>query len=139
MENWRRNTKQADWKYAEACRSNSCEGLVYESLIEHIWKHLRHEYLAEIPVHCWENTDYIRWDEGQIWRIPEPPTPEEIHTAEMLCLQVMQGRKDLLGKRHVLFYQTVSLLALVYEAKGDLIEAEAYKALVPEIFERICH
>jgi len=54
-----------------------------------------------------------------------------------LCLKVTTGRKNRLGSRHVLFFQSIHLLALIYEAQNDLVEAERYKRLLPDDFKCI--
>jgi ankyrin repeat protein len=65
----------------------------------------RTHFLAEI---CFKVKDYER--------------------AKEYCLKAIQGRQQIFGKRHHLFYQSVNLLAQILDATGDIVEAEAYKA-----------
>lgn len=51
-----------------------------------------------------------------------------------LCLKVTADRKQILGSRHVLFFQSINLLTLIYEAKNDSVEAERYRKLLPHGF-----
>jgi hypothetical protein len=59
----------------------------------------------------------------------------DLEIARDLCLKAMYGRKNTLGKTHVVYYQSVNLLALICEAQNDQVEAEAYKALLPTEFK----
>jgi len=61
----------------------------------------------------------------------------EIDEALEVCLKVTSGRKEKLGPRHVLFYQSINLLALIYEARSDSVEAGRYKRLLPDDFKGI--
>ena len=54
-----------------------------------------------------------------------------------LCLKVTAGRKKFLGSRHVLFFQSINLLTLIYKAKKDSVEAARYKKLLPDGFKGI--
>jgi hypothetical protein len=56
-------------------------------------------------------------------------------TAREVCLEAMYGRKNTLGKTHVLYYESVHLLVLICEAQNDHVEAEGYKALLPTEFK----
>ena len=55
---------------------------------------------------------------------------KHFEVAKNWCLKAVQGRLTLLGKRHYLFYQSVNLLAQIYDAIGDVVEAEGYKAVL---------
>jgi len=57
-------------------------------------------------------------------------TQKHFEAAKTWCLKAVQGRLTLLGKRHYLFYQSVNLLAQIYDAMGDVVEAEGYKAVL---------
>ena len=57
-------------------------------------------------------------------------TQKHFEEAKTWCLKAVQGRLTLLGKRHYLFYQSVNLLAQIYDALGDFVEAEGYKAVL---------
>jgi hypothetical protein len=61
----------------------------------------------------------------------------DIKTARERCLKAMYGRKNMLGKTHVLYYQSVNLFALICEGLNDKIGAEGYKALLPSEFKGI--
>ena len=56
-------------------------------------------------------------------------------TAWEWCMKAMDGRKEVLGESHVLYYQSVSLLALICKSRKDLVEAARYDALLPEGFK----
>jgi hypothetical protein len=58
-----------------------------------------------------------------------------LDAARDVCLKAMYGRKNTLGRTHVLYYQSINLLALICEAQNDQVEAEGYKALLPSEFE----
>jgi hypothetical protein len=60
---------------------------------------------------------------------------QKFNEAEEWALKAMRGRKSVFGMQHVLFYQSVNLLAVVYEAKDELVEAEGYRGLLPPEFE----
>lgn len=54
----------------------------------------------------------------------------DLEDAKTWCTKAVQGRLTTLGKRHYLFYQSVNLLAQIYDAKGEFVEAEGYKAVL---------
>ena len=60
-----------------------------------------------------------------------------LDTARELCLTAVYGRKKILGNAHVLYYQSINLLVLIYNAQGDSVDAEGYKALLPADFDGI--
>lgn len=62
---------------------------------------------------------------------------KNIDIARELCLTALYGRKKILGNAHVLYYQSINLLVLIYNAQGDSVEAEGYKALLPADFDGI--
>jgi tetratricopeptide (TPR) repeat protein len=57
-------------------------------------------------------------------------TQKHFEEAKTWCLKAVQGRLTLLGKRNFQFYQSVNLLAQIYDAMGDFVEAEGYKAVL---------
>lgn len=57
-------------------------------------------------------------------------TMKELDDAKTWCMKAVQGRLGTLGKRHHLFYKSVNLLAQIYDAKGEFVEAEGYKAVL---------
>jgi Tetratricopeptide repeat len=57
-------------------------------------------------------------------------TQKRFEEAKTWCLKAVQGRLTLLGKRNFQFYQSVNLLAQIYDAMGDFVEAEGYKAVL---------
>ena len=61
------------------------------------------------------------------------PWTQDYEDAKTWCLKAVQGRQTTLGKRHHLFYESVNLLAQIYDAKGDFVEAEGYKAVLKEL------
>ena len=54
----------------------------------------------------------------------------DLEDAKIWCTKSVQGRLAILGKRHYLFYQSVNFLAQIYDAKGEFVEAEGYKAVL---------
>ena len=60
---------------------------------------------------------------------------QKFNEAEEWALKAMRGQKSVFGMQHTLFYQSVNLLAAVYEAKDELVEAEGYRGLLPSEFE----
>ncbi len=54
----------------------------------------------------------------------------DLEDAKIWCTKAVQGRLTILGKRHYLFYQSVNFLAQIYDAKGEFVEAEGYKAVL---------
>lgn len=62
----------------------------------------------------------------------------QLDLAELHCKRVVEGRKRAVGRRHILFYESVVLLMKIYMAKGDMIEAEGYGALLPPDFQDSC-
>jgi hypothetical protein len=57
--------------------------------------------------------------------------------AEIWGHRAASGRKVTLGKRHVLCYLSVNVLAQIYQAQGLLSAAEAYKEVLPPGIEGI--
>ncbi|KAI9773468.1 MAG: hypothetical protein M1840_007685 [Geoglossum simile] len=55
----------------------------------------------------------------------------ELDQAEQSCKRAMLARRRTLGKEHPFYYDSVRLLALIYQAKGDLELAVGYSALLP--------
>src|SRR5205814_2126201 len=57
----------------------------------------------------------------------------DLRLAEKLCQESIQRKIDLLKTReHVLVYESLHLLAGILDAKGDNLEAEAYRSLTPK-------
>ena len=54
----------------------------------------------------------------------------DLEDAKTWCTKAVRERLTALGKRHHLFYQSVNLLAQIYDAKGEFVEAEGYKAVL---------
>ena len=61
----------------------------------------------------------------------------QLEDAEDLALRAMDGRKRALGRSHILVCQSIDLLSQIYKAKGDLVEFEGYRDLLPRNFECI--
>jgi hypothetical protein len=59
---------------------------------------------------------------------------EKLDEAEEWALKALRGRKSLFGKQHTVFFQSINLLAAIYEAKDELVEAEGYRGLLPPEF-----
>ena len=62
---------------------------------------------------------------------------EEFDEALELCLKVTAGRKQMLGSRHVLYFQSINLLTWIYQAKKDSVENARYKKRLPDRFQGI--
>jgi ankyrin repeat protein len=58
----------------------------------------------------------------------------EIKDAKKWCVRVKDRRKVLLGSEDHLYYQSVSLLAVISLEDGDIANAEGYKALLPPVY-----
>jgi hypothetical protein len=58
-----------------------------------------------------------------------------IETAREWCGKAMRGRKSLLGKDHVLYYQSVNLLVLLLDYGNETVEADGYRGLLPDDFK----
>jgi hypothetical protein len=59
----------------------------------------------------------------------------DFEEAEKYSLIEVQARKTTVGRRHPLFYLSVGLLIKIYDGKGDRVEAEGYRALLPSRFQ----
>jgi tetratricopeptide (TPR) repeat protein len=55
----------------------------------------------------------------------------ELESAVTYGKRALEGRKKIFGRRHTLFFESVFLIVKIYIAKGDMIEADGYTALVP--------
>jgi len=57
----------------------------------------------------------------------------DLDKAEEWCQYAYRGRKVLLGEHHIQYYQSLDLLARIYEAGGPSkrFEVEGYRALIP--------
>jgi ankyrin repeat protein len=55
----------------------------------------------------------------------------DLNLAENFCLKALKGRGSVLGRTHILFQDSVTLLVEIYEAKGDAFEAQGYKVAYP--------
>ncbi|MCJ1436489.1 Ankyrin-2 [Xylographa pallens] len=51
--------------------------------------------------------------------------------ATEFCRKAMIGRRRILGKGHQLHYETLFLLSVIYKSRGDLMEAETYRDMIP--------
>lgn len=51
------------------------------------------------------------------------------------CQQAIRGIKATAGMKNAAFYSSVCLFSQIHEAKGDSIEAEAYRTLLPSDYE----
>jgi len=47
------------------------------------------------------------------------------------CKEAIQKTHTALGDDHVLFYMSVSLLSLIYESQGNIVEANEYRRGLP--------
>lgn len=56
----------------------------------------------------------------------------DFETAISWCNQVIDLRTATVGSKHVLFFMSISLLAQIYEAQGDPVEAKGYSDLLPQ-------
>ena len=57
------------------------------------------------------------------------------HTiAVKYCKRAMTGKRRILGKDHVSLYQSIHLLAFIYERAGDPTEAEGYRSFLEDAF-----
>jgi hypothetical protein len=93
-----------------------------------------------------------RWDEAEAAAIPlttgkERPSIDAFdlfHTlalrnlrqnqfeqAAIWCKRALFGKKKLLGKDSTSYYQSMGLLARIYDIQGDAIEAEACRSFIP--------
>jgi ankyrin repeat protein len=55
----------------------------------------------------------------------------DLEAAETHGVRAVNGRKRGLGNKHDLFYESVRLIIAIYEAKGDKMEADGYRPLLP--------
>ena len=55
---------------------------------------------------------------------------KEFVEAAEFCLNAIEGRQLILGRRHHLFYQSVNLLARISEASGEIDAAQGYKQVL---------
>jgi len=83
-------------------------------------------------------------DERDIDRLRSMHALAEVHwtrgaseSAWDWCMKAMDGRKEVLGESHVLYYQSVCLLALICKSRKQSVEAAKYDALLPEDFKGI--
>lgn len=61
---------------------------------------------------------------------------EKLNEAEEWALEAMRGRKSLFGKQHTVFFQSINLLAAIYDAKDELVEVEGYRGLLAPEFTK---
>ena len=59
---------------------------------------------------------------------------ENYTTAIRHCKRAISGKRRILGKDHVSLYDSISLLALIFERAGKLAEAEAYRSFLCDSF-----
>jgi hypothetical protein len=52
--------------------------------------------------------------------------------AKSFCRKALIGRRRVLGKTHISHYESLSLLAQIFEAEGQHVDAETYWAMIPE-------
>lgn len=60
---------------------------------------------------------------------------EDYASATKWCRQAMRGVKATVGMKNAAFYESVCLFLHIHEAKGDFLEAEAYRTLLPPDYE----
>jgi hypothetical protein len=93
-----------------------------------------------------------RWDEAESLVIPLTMGEEKassgafdlLHTlalrkfqqnqteqARTWCKRALLGKKRLVGKKNASYYQSMGLLASIYDFQGDAIEAEACRSFIP--------
>lgn len=93
----------------------------------------------------WCYCEHHRWDDAEriLCETIEPESAHEMD-AEYTLAEVYLSKGDynnaikscdkiieILGDEHVLFYMSLTLLAQIYEAKGDAIEAKLHRDLLP--------
>ena len=52
--------------------------------------------------------------------------------AESFCRKAIIGRRRLLGKNHISYYESLSLLSQIFEADGQQEDAETYWTMIPK-------
>ena len=57
----------------------------------------------------------------------------QLKAAEEWCLIAVRGTQATLGERHHQFYESVNLLVNISQAKGDHVEAGAYRAVLADL------
>ncbi|KAF4626348.1 hypothetical protein G7Y89_g11809 [Cudoniella acicularis] len=74
-----------------------------------------------------------------IWSLDASHRMAEIHIsnnnvekAEDECRRALAGRRKVLGKDHPSYFETLSLLSMIMEFKGDRILAESYRIMIKE-------
>ena len=55
----------------------------------------------------------------------------ELELAVTFGKLALEGRSKALGRQHKLFFESVLLIVEIYIAKGDIVEADGYTALLP--------
>jgi tetratricopeptide (TPR) repeat protein len=62
----------------------------------------------------------------------------DFENAQIYCATAMRGRTETLGDAHILAYQSVYLLADIYEAQGESVLADGHRALLPVGTSSLC-
>lgn len=122
-----------DWKSAEGMLHSEFDGR---------WKAV--ELLAMCYLQC------NKWDEAekvllqvdteeevqlQAWKMHAlaevSMAKGEFEIAISWCNKAIDLRTATIGSKHVLFFMSINLLAQIYEAQGDIVEATGYSDLLP--------
>lgn len=58
---------------------------------------------------------------------------KDLREAEAWCLKAVIGRQTTLGDRHPQFYESITLLAQIYNAEGSVFQADSYEAVLADL------